>query len=55
MKKQHIWDAEKYACIECGGIFEYEKNEPCEEEDLSMWCAPGQSVSEMLAQRAEKD
>ena len=24
-------------------------------EDLSMWCAPGQSVSEMLSRAAEKD
>jgi len=24
-------------------------------EDLSMWCAPGQSVSEMLSEAAAKD
>lgn len=53
--KAHKWDSENYSCIECGGLFEFEANEPCEEEDLSMWCTPGQSVSEMLELQSAKD
>ena len=55
--RQHKWSVEdgEEACTYCGGLREYEEDEPCEEEDLSMWCAPGESVSEMLHRQASKD
>jgi predicted nucleic-acid-binding Zn-ribbon protein len=46
---------EDRSCKHCGIMEEYAEDEPCEKEDLSMWCAPGQSVQEMLKIQAEKN
>lgn len=55
--REHKWDsaADNESCTLCGIIKEYADDEPCEDEDLSMWCNPGESVSEMLHRQAAKD
>jgi hypothetical protein len=42
-------------CINCGIIEEYADGEPCEEEDLSIWCAPNQTPLDAIRQAAERD
>jgi hypothetical protein len=54
--KQHKLSDDKSHCVQCGLHDDDEEfSEPCEPEDLSMWCAPGQSVMEMLEQAADRD
>jgi hypothetical protein len=55
--KQHNWSITGRICMRCGCLQDdtTEAREPCEPEDLSAWCAPGQSVTEMLRLAAEKD
>ena len=52
---EHKLDEEKTSCIKCGLVAFLFEEEPCEPEDLSMWCGPGQSVSSMLKNAADKD
>jgi len=42
-------------CLNCGIIEEYAEGEPCEEENLSMWCAPNQTSMEAIRQAAKRD
>lgn len=55
--KPHKWDSATRICKRCGCMQddETEAREPCEPEDLSAWCAPGQSAAEMLRLAAERD
>lgn len=55
--REHKWDNAPVdeSCELCGVIKAYAYDEPCEDEDLTMWCNPGESVSEMLARQSEKD
>lgn len=54
--KPHKWTAESGYCAKCGcRQDELDAIGPCKPEDLSAWCGPGQSVSEMLARAAERD
>ena len=55
--RQHEWNYElgNESCTQCGIIKAYADGEPCEEEDLTMWCNPGELVLEMLDRQAEKD
>ena len=53
---KHVLSDDQSHCLVCGlGRNDTEWPEPCEEEDLSMWCAPGESVQEMLRRASEKD
>ena len=54
---KHKWDKSKTPVCDYCGIAKDDTDalEPCEPEDLSIWCAPGQSVSDMLARAAERD
>ena len=42
-------------CLNCGIIEKYADGEPCEEEDLSMWCSPSQTPIKAIRQAAERD
>ena len=42
-------------CLNCGIMEEYADGESCEEEDLSMWCAPNQTPLGAIRQAAERD
>jgi hypothetical protein len=42
-------------CKHCGIIEKYADDEPCEPEDLTMWCAPGQTPLDAIQQAAERD
>jgi hypothetical protein len=42
-------------CINCCIMEEYADGEPCEEEDLSIWCAPNQKPLDAIRQAADRD
>ena len=56
-EKPHKWEDENgYRCSRCGMTQDApDAISPCEPEDLSMWCAPGQSVKDMLMIASERD
>jgi len=43
------------SCKHCGIMEEYLENEPCEKENLSMWCPPNQTPLEAIRQATERD
>jgi len=51
-------DAHKFKnglCTHCGIMEEYVENEPCEKENLSMWCSPNQTPLDAIQQAVERD
>jgi hypothetical protein len=42
-------------CLNCCIMEEYAEWGSCEEEDLSIWCAPSQTPSDAIRQTAERD
>lgn len=52
----HKWTSASGYCAMCGcRQDDLDAIGPCEPEDLSAWCAPGQSVGEMLERASERD